>query len=82
VETKPFFRDVFKRSRCLIPASGYYEWKNEAGDEQPYYFTRTDGEPMAFAGLWDGVEGPNHWREAEVLHHDRRRAQRRRCRDI
>ena len=53
METKPFFRDVFKRSRCLIPSSGYYEWKNEAGDEQPYYFTRTDGEPMAFAGLWD-----------------------------
>lgn len=53
VETKPFFRDAFKRSRCLIPASGYYEWKNEAGGKQPYYFTRTDGEPMTFAGLWD-----------------------------
>jgi putative SOS response-associated peptidase YedK len=44
VETKPFFRDAFKRSRCLIPASGYYEWKNEAGDKQPYYFTRAHGE--------------------------------------
>jgi putative SOS response-associated peptidase YedK len=28
VETKPFFRDAFKRSRCLIPMSGYYEWQN------------------------------------------------------
>jgi putative SOS response-associated peptidase YedK len=44
VETKPFFRDAFKRSRSLIPASGYYEWKNEAGDKQPYYFTRAHGE--------------------------------------
>lgn len=31
VETKPFFRDAFKRTRCLIPASGYFEWKAEAG---------------------------------------------------
>jgi putative SOS response-associated peptidase YedK len=53
VETKPFFRDAFKRSRCLIPASGCYEWRNEAGGKQPYYFTRADGEPMTFAGLWD-----------------------------
>jgi putative SOS response-associated peptidase YedK len=53
IETKPFFRDAFKRSRCLIPASGYYEWKNEGGGKQPYYFTRADGEPMTFAGLCD-----------------------------
>ena len=53
VETKPFFRDAFKRSRCLIPASGYYEWKATPGGKQPYYFTRRDGEPMTFAGLWD-----------------------------
>jgi putative SOS response-associated peptidase YedK len=53
VETKPFFRDAFKRSRCLIPASGYYEWKAEAGGKQPYYFTRADGDPLTFAGLWD-----------------------------
>jgi putative SOS response-associated peptidase YedK len=53
VETKPFFRDAFKRTRCLIPASGYYEWKAEAGGKQPYYFTPTDGEPITFAGLWD-----------------------------
>lgn len=44
------------RARCLIPASGYYEWKAEAGGKQPYYFTRftrADGDPLAFAGLWD-----------------------------
>ena len=53
VETKPFFRDAFKRSRCLIPASGYYEWQNIAGGKQPWYFTRADGQPMTFAGLSD-----------------------------
>jgi putative SOS response-associated peptidase YedK len=58
VETKPFFRDAFKRSRCLIPASGYYEWKSEAGGKQPYYFTRADGEPMTFAGIWDSWKDP------------------------
>jgi putative SOS response-associated peptidase YedK len=36
VETKPFFRDAFKRTRCLIPVSGYYEWTDEAGGNQPY----------------------------------------------
>ena len=35
------------------PAPGYYEWNNEAGGTQPYYFTCADGEPMTFAGLWD-----------------------------
>jgi putative SOS response-associated peptidase YedK len=53
VETKPFFREAFKRTRCLIPASGYYEWRNAPGGKQPYYFTRADGKPITFAGLWD-----------------------------
>ena len=53
VADKPFFRDAFRRTRCLIPASGYYEWQNTATGKQPWYFTRADGEPMTFAGLWD-----------------------------
>jgi putative SOS response-associated peptidase YedK len=53
VETKPFFRDALRRTRCLIPASGYYEWRTEADGKQPYYFTRADGDPLTFAGLWD-----------------------------
>jgi putative SOS response-associated peptidase YedK len=53
VADKPFFRDAFRRTRCLIPASGYYEWQNIATGKQPWYFTRADGEPMTFAGLWD-----------------------------
>ena len=38
VETKPFFRDAFKRTRCLIPMSGYYEWQDTPGGKQPWYF--------------------------------------------
>lgn len=54
VETKPFFRDAFKRTRCLIPVSGYYEWQDMPGGKQPWYFTARDGSPaLTIAGLWD-----------------------------
>jgi putative SOS response-associated peptidase YedK len=53
VARKPTFRDAFKRTRCLIPASGYYEWQDTADGKQPYYFTRRDRQPITFAGLWD-----------------------------
>ena len=54
VETKPFFRDAFKHSRCLIPMSGYYEWQNTPSGKQPWYFTAADGSPiLTAAGLWD-----------------------------
>ena len=54
VETKPVFRDAFKRSRCLIPMSGYYEWQNTPSGKQPWYFTAADGSPiLTAAGLWD-----------------------------
>ena len=54
VETKPVFRDAFKRSRCLIPMSGYYEWQNTPSGKQPWYFTARDGSSLlTAAGLWD-----------------------------
>ena len=54
VTTKPFFRDAFKRTRCLIPVSGYYEWQNTPGGKQPWYFTARDFSPaVTVAGLWD-----------------------------
>ena len=47
---KPFFREAFKRTRCLIPVSGYYEWEDTPGGKQPWYFTACDGSPAsAFA---------------------------------
>jgi putative SOS response-associated peptidase YedK len=54
VETKPFFREAFKRTRCLIPMSGYYEWQDSPAGKQPWYFTACDGSPiLTAAGLWD-----------------------------
>ena len=53
VAEKPSFRTAFKKRRCLIPADGFYEWKGDKGDKQPYYITGASGEPFAFAGLWE-----------------------------
>jgi putative SOS response-associated peptidase YedK len=52
VADKPMFRDAFRRTRCLIPANGYYEWQDTPGGKQPHYFTRRDGQPLTFAGPW------------------------------
>src|SRR5262249_13687495 len=43
----------FKRNRCLIPASGYFEWHTVGKDKQPYYFTPRNGSVLTFAGLWE-----------------------------
>src|ERR1700680_951908 len=53
VAEKPMFRSAFKRNRCLMPASGYYEWHDTPEGKQPYYFTRRDGQVMTIAALWD-----------------------------
>jgi putative SOS response-associated peptidase YedK len=54
VAEKPFFRGAFKRNRCLILVSGYYEWQDTADGKQPWYFTARDGSPaLTIAGLWD-----------------------------
>jgi putative SOS response-associated peptidase YedK len=58
---KPAFRDALAHGRCIVPASGYYEW--QAGPDkrkQPYFISRADGRPMALAGLytiWSGPDG-------------------------
>eukprot|EP00913_Durusdinium_trenchii_P019515 g18345.t1 len=54
VAEKPSFRAAFKRRRCLVPASGYYEWKKlSAKTKQPYHIHRDDDGLIAFAGLWE-----------------------------
>ena len=56
VHEKPTFRNAFRRSRCLVPASGYYEWATELGEyktKQPVYISRDDDKLLAFAGIYD-----------------------------
>jgi len=55
--TRPAFRDPMRFRRCLLPADGFYEWRR-TGTPQPYCFELDDGQPFAFAGLWDGWRGP------------------------
>jgi putative SOS response-associated peptidase YedK len=60
VTDKPAFREAFKRRRCLIPASGFYEWQRQGTRKLPYYFQMKDGRPFAFAGLrerWVDADG-------------------------
>jgi len=53
VHTQPMFREAFQGRRCLIPATGFYEWEKRADGPQPYRFVMKDLEPFAFAGLWE-----------------------------
>lgn len=57
---KPAFRDALRNTRCIVPASGYYEWrKRPDGSRWPYYIANVDGGTMAFAGLYATWAGPN-----------------------
>ncbi|MCW5769293.1 MAG: SOS response-associated peptidase [Phycisphaeraceae bacterium] len=58
--TKPAFRAAFKRRRCLVPASGFYEWdKVSSGTKkQPSYITASDDGPLVFGGLWESWTSP------------------------
>jgi putative SOS response-associated peptidase YedK len=52
VETRPGFRDAWKRGqRCLVIADGFYEWRKP--DKQPFFVSLGNKQPMTFAGLWD-----------------------------
>ena len=57
VATKPAFREAVRSRRCIMPVSGFYEW-SEGPDKSrlPWYFTRTDKAPMAFAAIWQRWE--------------------------
>lgn len=53
---KGSFRSILNNRRCIIPAEGFYEWREEDGKKQPYFFYRKDGKPILFAGIWDTSE--------------------------
>lgn len=58
VAAKPAFRAALRQRRCLVPATGFYEWKVEDGGKQPYLVRLRSGELFAFAGLWENWTGP------------------------
>ena len=65
VATMPSYRAAFRKRRCLVPASGYFEWTGVEGQKQPWFIHDPEGQLMMFAGLWEG------WRaspEADWLH--------------
>jgi putative SOS response-associated peptidase YedK len=53
IESKPAFRAAIVRRRCLIPTDGFYEWKKEGKARRPYFVRARDGQPFAFAGVWE-----------------------------
>lgn len=59
VNDKPAFRNAMKRRRCLFPADGFYEWKEQGGRRRAFHARRAGGGPLAFAGLWETWTGPN-----------------------
>jgi len=63
IETKPSFRSPFRHRRCIIPASGFYDWQHRDGNKQPFFIRPADGGYFALAGLWE------HWQggEGEVI---------------
>jgi putative SOS response-associated peptidase YedK len=54
VMTSGMFRGAFARRRCLVPAAAFYEWQAGTGGKTPYAIARADGDPLAFAGIWEG----------------------------
>ena len=58
VAEKPAFRDSFKRKRCIVPVSGFYEWKTVGKEKYPTFFTPNEG-IFSFSGLW------SEWRTPE-----------------
>ena len=62
IHEKPTFRNAFKSRRCLIPATGYYEWATELGKyktKQPVFISNESGKPLAFAGIYEKWISPN-----------------------
>lgn len=52
VAEKPAFKRVFAKQRCIIPASGYYEWRVMSRRKQPYYLSFPEHVVVGFAGIW------------------------------
>ena len=59
VTEKPAFRSCFQERRCLVPASGFYEWQRRGGKRRPHFIASPNGDVLALAGLWDRWRTPD-----------------------
>ena len=72
VADKPMFRTAFKERRCIVPASGFFEWTGEKGAKQPHLFTAADGSPLlALRRPLGPLERSPHRRMGSLLHNHR-----------
>lgn len=58
VHEKPAFHHAIRYRRCLVPSSGFFEWRKEGNSKQPIYIHLKDGTPMVYAGLWESWKTP------------------------
>lgn len=66
-DVRPAFRNAFRHRRCLVPADGFYEWKQiTPKKKQPYFIHRKDAAPIAFAGLWERWRRPDDPEREEI----------------
>ena len=56
VHEKPAFRSAFRRRRCVVPVNGWFEWRRENGEKQPYWLRPAGDEVFSLAGLWERWE--------------------------
>jgi putative SOS response-associated peptidase YedK len=59
VVTSGMFGHAFAKRRCIVPAQAFYEWQAGVSGKTPYAIARVDGDPLAFAGIWEGWRSPD-----------------------
>ena len=57
--SSPVFREALRKRRCLVPVDSFYEWRRDGRKRQPFRIVRSDGRPLALAGLWAGWRDPD-----------------------